>query len=109
VNLKTSFKHIEPTDALKKHIEEKSLKLNKYFKGRINVSWNITFEKQTAVAHCHLVGNSMDYFGEADAPNFFAAVDVVVDKIERQVRKHKEQVRDHLHAGGIKGTTKKAA
>jgi len=109
MNLKTSFKHVEPTDSLKSYISDKSSKLNKYFKGRIGVTWNITFENQTAVAHCHLVGNQMDYFGEAQAPNFFAAVDDAIDKIERQVRKHKEQVRDHLHAGGLKTVTKKAA
>jgi putative sigma-54 modulation protein len=102
MQLKTSFKHVEPTEALKKFIEEKSACLNKYFQGRITVTWNIGFEKQQAVAHCHVVGNNMDYFGEAEAPNFFGAIDFAIEKIERQVRRHKEQVRDHLHRGGIK-------
>lgn len=104
MNLKTSFKHVEPTESLKNYITDKSSRLNKFFDGRISVSWNITFENQAAIAHCHVVGNNMDYFGEGQAPNFFAAVDFVIDKIERQVRKHKEQVRDHIHKhkGGIK-------
>ncbi len=104
MNLKTSFKHVEPTDILKNYLEEKSARLNKFFDGRISVSWNIAFERQTAIAHVHVVGNHMDYFGEGQAPNFFGAIDFAIDKIERQVRKHKEVVRDHIHKhkGGIK-------
>jgi putative sigma-54 modulation protein len=102
--MKTSFKHVEPTDVLKNYLEEKSARLNKYFDGRISISWTISFENQSAIAHCHVVGNHMDYFGESEAPNFFAAIDFAIDKIERQVRKHKEVVRDHIHKhkGGLK-------
>jgi putative sigma-54 modulation protein len=52
------------------------------------------------VAHCHLVGNSMDYFAEAATEDFYAAIDMTVDKIEKQLKKHKEIVKDHLHRHG---------
>jgi ribosomal subunit interface protein len=42
----------------------------------------------------------MDYFGQAETENLYSAVDAAIEKIERQLRKHKEIVRDHLHRNG---------
>lgn len=100
MNLNVSFKHMEPSDSLKEFIAEKSATLKKYFQGQISVTWNLTVEKQSRVAHCHLVGNQMDYFGESGTEDFKASIDEALDKIERQVRKHKEIVKDRLHRNG---------
>ena len=97
MNLNMSFKHLVPDDSIKQYAREKSEKLKKYFRGRINVTWNFTRERNDSIAHCHLVGNHMDYFGEASTQDLFAAIDLVLDKIEKQLRKHKEIVKDHLH------------
>src|SRR4051812_44161480 len=94
--LNISFKHMDASDALKAYVAEKSEKLAKYFRGKITVTWNFTIEKQNRVAHCHLLGNNMDYFGEAATEDLYASVDVAVEKIEKQLRKHKEIVRNHL-------------
>jgi putative sigma-54 modulation protein len=100
MTLNISFKNLEATDAIKNYTQEKSEKLAKYFKGRIGVTWTFSVERQGQVAHCHMVGNNMDYFGEAETQDLYASIDVVVDKIEKQLRKHKEIVKDHLHKHG---------
>jgi len=97
-SLQLTFKHMQPNEHVKSYAKEKSEKLNKFFDGRISVSWNFTFEKDVAIAHCHVVGKNIDYFGESQAESLPASIDLVIEKIERQVRKHKEIVRDHLHA-----------
>jgi len=99
-----TFKHIKPTEKVKSYAQEKTERLNKYFNGKINVSWNFTFEKNLAVAHCHVIGKDINYFGECEAESLSASIDLVVEKIERQVRKHKEIVRDHLHAANHQKT-----
>src|SRR5690349_728096 len=97
MNLNISFRHIDPNDSLKAFIREKSTTLEKYFQGRISVAWNMTVEKQNRIAHCHLVGNNMDFFGEGVSEDFKASIDLALDKIEKQIRKHKEKVKNHLH------------
>ena len=97
-HLQMTFKHMQPNDKVKAYAQEKTERLNKYFNGKISVTWNFTFEKDVAIAHCHVVGKNIDYFGECQAESLPASIDLVVEKIERQVRKHKEIVRDHLHA-----------
>ncbi len=95
MNLNISFKHMETSENLKEFIEEKSTTLQKYFDGKISVTWNLSAEKLSRIAHCHLLGNNMNYFGEASTEDFKASIDLALEKIEKQVRKHKEILKDH--------------
>jgi putative sigma-54 modulation protein len=95
MTLNMSFRHMGASDALKVYTEEKSARLAKYFRGKISMTWTFTVEKQGRIAHCRLAGNRMDYFGEASTEDFHASIDQVVDRIEKQLRKHKEIVKDH--------------
>lgn len=100
MNLNISFKQVDSSNALKVYTKEKCETLKKYFNGKISVTWNFSVEKLTKTAHCHLLGNNMDYFGEASSDDFHASIDMVVEKIEKQLRKHKEKVKNHLHKNG---------
>lgn len=97
MHLNVSFKHMESSDSLRNFIHEKSEILKKYFDGRISVHWVLSNEKLNCIAHCHLSGNHMDYFGEATTEDFKASIDLALAKIEKQVRKHKEIVKNHHH------------
>ncbi len=102
MNLVISFKNVDTSDSLKSFIEDKSQTLKKYFDGKISANWTISTEKQNRIAHCRIKGNGMDYFGEGVTEDFKASVDVALDKIETQIRKHKEVVKNHLHRNGKK-------
>ncbi|MBI4925706.1 MAG: ribosome-associated translation inhibitor RaiA [Bdellovibrio sp.] len=95
--LNISFKHINSNDVIKDYAREKSERFKKYFSGKIHVTWNFTKEKENNIAHCHLVGNRMDYFGETSSHDLFFSIDKVTDKIQKQLRRHKEIVKNHLH------------
>ncbi|MDR3607949.1 MAG: ribosome-associated translation inhibitor RaiA [Oligoflexia bacterium] len=96
-----SFKQMDSSETIKAYVNEKSEKLQKYFDGRITVTWTLSHEKLNRVAHCHLLGNNMDYFGEATTEDFYASIDLAIDHIEKQLRKHKEIVKDHLHKNRV--------
>lgn len=95
MHLNISFKQVDPSESLKAFIAEKSDTFEKYFRGNISVHWTLSIEKQNKTAHCHLVGNSMDYFGEGTTTDFKASIDEALDRVEKQIRKHKEIVTDH--------------
>jgi len=97
MDLHISFKGLDRSQALQVYTQEKSEKLKKYFRGKINVHWNFSVENLTKIAHCRLTGNGMDYFGEASSDDLHVSIDHAVDKIEKQLRRHKEIVKDHLH------------
>lgn len=93
--LNISFRHMESSDSLKEFIELKSKILKKYFRGQISATWSLSIEKQGCIAHCHLVGNNMDYFGESTTQEFKSSIEIALDKIKKQVQRHKEIVKDN--------------
>jgi putative sigma-54 modulation protein len=109
MTLQISFKQMRASDAIKRYASEKSENFAKYFRGRITVTWTFSVDKHLKVAHCHLVGNNMDYFGQAETSDMYGSIDVVLEKIERQIRKHKEIVKDHLHRNGHRVPLAKAS
>ena len=102
MNIHVTFKNMNPSDSLRTFIEEQSQGLAKYFHGKITLTWVLSHEKHHHIAHCHLVGDHMDYYGDESTQDFKASIDLVFDKLEKQVRKHKEIVKDHLHKAQMK-------
>jgi putative sigma-54 modulation protein len=100
MNVDIAFKEMDPSDAIKTLTLEKSGRLAKYFQGRTHVTWHFCVEKTEHVARCHLVGNNMDYHGEARTEDLYKSIDEALKKVERQIRKHKEIVTDHMHRNG---------
>lgn len=95
MNIKTSFIHMESSDAAKFYAEKRSEHFKKYFHGKISVHWSFKVEKQSQIAHCHVMGDSLDYFAEASLETLNASIDEVAAKIERQLKKKKEIVTNH--------------
>lgn len=100
MTFRASFKQMKTSAAIRTYAKEKSDRFKKYFAGRISVSWNFSVERELCHAHVHITGNHMDYFAEAQTEDMRGSVDIVMDKIEKQLRKHKEVVKDHLHRQG---------
>lgn len=97
MTFKASFKQMKSSPALRTYAKEKSEKFKKYFAGRVSVAWSFSAERELRHVHCHMTGDHMDYFAEAHSEDMHASIDMVIDKIEKQIRKHKEVVKDHLH------------
>ncbi len=92
-----TFKHLDSTEAIKMFAQEKTKRLARYFQGRVSITWSFSVEKQGQIAHVHLVGNHMDYFGEAATENLYRSIEGALTKIERQLKRHKEKTTNHLH------------
>jgi putative sigma-54 modulation protein len=100
MEINVSFKQMSASDVSRDYAQEKSERLKKYFQGKIIVKWSFAVDKLQKIAHCHLLGNNMDYFAESSTEDLRASIDETIDKIEKQVKKHKEIVKDHLHRNG---------
>lgn len=75
-------------------LEDKTEKLERYFQGRIHARWTISYESEEHVAHLHVVGNAGEYFGEARNHNLLSSIEEAIDRVERQLIKHKEILQD---------------
>lgn len=99
MKLKITFKHLDHTPALDEKIKEKSEKFEKYFQGNITVSWICWVHEDKHWAEVKVHGPKFDFFAKAHADNMYKSLDLVVDKMERQIEKAKSQKRNKLHNG----------
>ncbi|MDX1609336.1 MAG: ribosome-associated translation inhibitor RaiA [Halofilum sp. (in: g-proteobacteria)] len=95
MNLSVTGHHVEVTDPLKDYVEEKMEKLERHFDkvADIHVILNVEKLRQQAEATIDLTGTRIH--AEAENEDMYAAIDALVDKLDRQVLKHKEKLRDH--------------
>lgn len=87
--------HVEITDSLRDYVDTKFEKLERHFDHINNVHVILNVEKlnQKAEATVHLDGGEV--FAESSNNDMYAAIDSLVDKLDRQVIKHKEKLKRH--------------
>lgn len=98
MKLKITFKHLDHTPALDERIREKSEKFEKYFQGNTNVQWFCWVHNDEHWAEIKVHGPKFDFFAKACADNMYKSLDLVVEKMERQIEKQKDQLRNKMHA-----------
>jgi putative sigma-54 modulation protein len=92
VTVSVTFRHIQPTAALKEYAEEKIHKIGKYFSHPLDAHVILAVDaKQRQLAEVELHTHGAMIHGKEQHPDLYAAIDLVLDKIERQVRKQKEK------------------
>lgn len=91
MQLNISGHHVEMTDALKDYVEDKLSKLTRHFDNITSGQVTLTVEKerQKAEAIIHLSGQDIHASSEHD--DMYAAIDLLSDKLDRQVVKYKEK------------------
>ena len=86
--------NIEVTDSIKKYIEEKLSKMDKYFKNPEIVEAKVLISVNGIDQKVEVTINESKYFIRSEEVNndLYAAIDIVVDKLERQFRKYKTKI-----------------
>lgn len=87
--------HVDITDALRNYVDTKFERLERHFDRVTNVHVILTVEKQRHKAEATMHLNGADLFADAEKEDMYAAIDGLVDKLDRQVKKHKEKLIDH--------------
>lgn len=91
MKITVSFLHLEHTEALDERIKEKSTKLKKYFKDSGAMKWSCYVKNGEHYAEVSYQVNAGEYHAKAWSDNMYHTIDMVMDKIEKQVYKKKEK------------------
>jgi len=95
MEITTTFRHMEPSEALKGYAEEKLAKVKKYIEESIVVHVFLTVEKIRHIADVTIAAKGLTIKASEDSPDMYASLDAVADKIERQLRRFKERIKAH--------------
>jgi putative sigma-54 modulation protein len=95
MQLSVTGHHIEITESLRNYVDTKLAKLERHFDHMTDIHCILTVEKlqHKAEATIHVGGGTIH--AEQTELNMYAAIDILVDKLDRQVKKHKEKLTDH--------------
>ncbi len=95
--------HVDVTDALKNYVDGKFERLERHFDQVINVHVILTVEKLRQKAEANININGANVFADAVHEDMYAAIDGLIDKLDRQVIKYKEKKSNHRGGNSRKG------
>ena len=103
MNLTISGHHLELTPSLREYVLTKIDRVTRHFDQVVDINVLLSIEKQKekerrqkAEVTLHMKGK--DIFVESAHQDLYAAIDDLIDKLDRQVCRHKDRVQDHHHA-----------
>ena len=82
-----TFRHVRSTDALRQYAEEKIERLERYLHRPMEAHVILEVLKKTQRAEISLNANGTALFGEEETNDLYSAIDLALDKVERQVKK----------------------
>jgi ribosomal subunit interface protein len=97
----TSFKNMEHTASLDKRIDEKSQRFAKYFSPQHpgEAKWVCFAKGKNQSAELLLVTAFGTFSASSHSTSLYQCFDQVVNKIEKQLKKHQEKVKSKMHRG----------
>lgn len=94
MNIQITGHHVEITAAIRDYVNGKLERITRHFDHVIDINVILSVDKlrQKVEATVHVRGK--DIFAESEDPNMYAAIDSLVDKLDRSVIRHKEKQQD---------------
>jgi len=96
-----TFRNTDVGEWIKDYTTKKLAKLDRYIDKPIDVHVILSVEKFRNVAEINVTAKGVNLNGKEEAKEMPQAVDNVIDKIERQVKKHKDKIRKHKDNSSI--------
>jgi putative sigma-54 modulation protein len=95
MNTSVRFKNLQPSDALKSYVSEKLKRMEKYFSGPAEANVVLSIEKFRHSAEINIAGDRMTINGKEETEEMYSAIDMVLDKLEVQIKKSKQKSREY--------------
>ena len=95
MQINISGHHVEVSPALRQYINTKFARLQRHFDQITNTEVRLIVEKPVQKAEANIHVSGADIFANAQSGNMYAAIDLLTDRLDRQLIKHKEKSRKH--------------
>ena len=95
MQLSVTFRHMEPSDALKNYARDKISRVEKYLDSALDAHVVLSVEKFRHIADVTILSDGLKINGQEQTEDMYSAIDQVMDKVENQVKKHIGKIRRH--------------
>jgi putative sigma-54 modulation protein len=100
MHLAVKGRNLEVTDALRTYAEEKVQRMGKYLEGIVSGSVVLSVEKHRQIAEVTLRVRDLTVRAEESTDDLYSSIDLVAEKLERQILRHKERIVAHMDRSG---------
>jgi len=92
--INVTFRHVDPSQALKDYVVEKLGKLQKVIEKSLEANVTLSVEKYRHIAEVFMTGPGITIKAFESTDDLYSAIDLVCDKVERQLKKVREKQKD---------------
>ncbi len=89
-----TFKNLDSSEHLKAYVRDKLTRLDKYLHNPAEANVVLSVEKHRHIAEVNILGDRLSINGTEETTDMYSAIDMVMDKIEAQIKKGKQKVRE---------------
>lgn len=89
-----TFKNIEPSEHLKSYVGDKLNRFDKYLYNPAEANVVLSVEKFRHLAEINITGDRLNIIGKEETGDMYSAIDMVLDKLEKQIKKNKQKNRE---------------
>ncbi len=100
MQLNVSGQHVELTSAMQEYVRSKLVRLERHFDHVSNVHVVLSVAKKTHRAEASVNVARGQLHANAQGDDMYAVIDALIDKLDRQIVKHKEKLGDHHRSEG---------
>ena len=100
MNISITFRHMDPSDAIKTYAIDKVSKLQKFLREPMTAKVTLSLDKLRRVAETRLSSGGAHLEAKESSEDMYASIDKMIDKLERQIRGTKGAARARKRRGG---------
>ena len=89
-----TFKNLDPSEHLKAYVSDKLDRFDKFLDNPAEANAVLTVEKFRHIAEISIAGDKLNIIGKEETNDMYSAIDMVLDKIEIQIKKSKQKIRE---------------
>ena len=93
-----TFKNLDPSDHLKSYVGDKLDRFDKFLDNPAEANVVLAVEKFRHIAEINISGDRLSINGKEETVDMYSAIDMVLDKLEKQIKKNKEKIRERRSA-----------
>jgi putative sigma-54 modulation protein len=97
MELKVHYTNLESSPTVDAVILEKADRLKKFFEGKFTVNWTCSIEKERHLSSVSITGKNVDFNAYAESDTMYKTIDLVMEKLEKQLRRKKDRVTNKHH------------
>lgn len=100
-----TFKNLDPSDNLKSYVKDKLDRFDKYLDNPAEASVVLSVEKFRHMVEINVSGDKLNIIGKEVKNDMYSAIDMVMDKLEKQIKKNKDKIRKRRTTSKFKAKT----